>query len=371
MENKHRRNDEIEVLRAVAILFTLFHHAPYYLFALPNSFFNSVFTYSTFWSGVDLFLVISGFVIMKSFMRLESLQLSKGRTLKVFWIKRIFRIWPSAWLWIGIYLALTLGFNQSGAFGEIQQNFKDSIAAFFQYANIYGLQCWGPGQVMNCGPNGIYWSLSLEEQFYILLPLVIFIFRKKLSWFLFAGICVQFFFYRPVWTLGWAIRTDALMWGVLLAILFGQDIYQRLEPKILLKQPVLKFLVFPILFFAMATLPAPYWGIHFSLGLLAIVCLILVFVASFNAGYLMRKSLARDLLVWIGGRSYSLYLIHIVASRFAWELVVSILGEPLRPESSWLAAAIAYPLLFALAELNYRYLETPLRKYGQKLARPA
>jgi peptidoglycan/LPS O-acetylase OafA/YrhL len=356
-----RRNDEIEVLRAVAIFFTFFHHLPYYLFPDPGPLFSEIFSRATFWVGVDLFLVISGFVIMQSFLRLQALNFSVGKTLKVFWLRRIFRIWPSAWLWIGIYLLFTLFFNSTGAFGEIQQNLRDSFAAIFQYANFYGLQCWGPGQTQNCGPYGIFWSLSLEEQFYILLPVFVFIFRKALLWPLLIGILIQFFIFRPTWSLGWAIRTDALMWGVVLALLFSHPLYQKLKPEFLGKLAWTQWLLIPLLLALMPLLPGGLFRLPMGVGLLALVCAGLVFAASFDRGYLMREGFLRRILVWVGARSYSLYLIHIIAFRATWEIF------PSSAETSWVYGLVAFPLLFVLAELNYRYVETPLRKWGHRL----
>ena len=368
---KNHRLDEIECLRAVAILFTLFHHAPAYLFVLPNQFFNDVYAVATFWGGVDLFFVISGFVIMRSFS--EHLQLSKvsyWRSAGAFWIRRMWRIFPSAWLWLGIYLLCTIYVNYTGAFGNITQNIKDSAAAFWQYANFFGLNC-GVGRKMQCGPNGIYWSLSLEEQFYILLPLVIFCFKKFLVPFLFLAVASQFFLLRPDWSFGWAVRTDALILGVLLAIWSQKLSYTRLQPRFLNQNPWLKLIFIPLCLAAMAILPATPNKIQAGTGLLAVVCAGLVYLASLDQGYILKDSWFRKLLVWIGSRSYSIYLIHIIAFRLAYEIIYQLTPAGFRfsPADSWLLASIAFPLLFIASELNYRFVEQPFRKYGLLLAK--
>src|SRR3989344_5391368 len=90
-----KRIDEIECLRAIAILFTLFHHVPLYLFVEPTAYLIKIYSHFTFWGGVDLFFVISGFVIMKSFSnQLKNSNNAYGKSAKIFWIKRCFRILP-------------------------------------------------------------------------------------------------------------------------------------------------------------------------------------------------------------------------------------------------------------------------------------
>ncbi len=370
MLTKNHRLDEIECLRAVAILFTLFHHTPFYLFILPNSFFNDVYSTATFWGGVDLFFVISGFVIMRSFT--QQLARSSGfywRTAGGFWIRRFFRILPSAWLWIGIYLLCTQYLNYAGAFGNLTQNIKDSMAAILQWANIYGLKC-GAGRAMSCGPNGIYWSLSLEEQFYILLPVTIFLLRRFLVPFLILASVVQFFIFRPDWSLGWAVRTDALIYGVLLAIWSQKKSYLKFEPKFLKRffwlQPIIVF----GLIAAMSIFPATPNQIQVGTGLLALTCAALVYLASFDNSYIMPDNWFRRILVWLGSRSYSIYLIHIIAFRLSYEVMYQFTEPGFRfsPDDSWKLAAIAYPILFLFSELNYRFVEQPFRRYGLQLA---
>ncbi|MGZ3691731.1 MAG: acyltransferase family protein, partial [Pseudobdellovibrio sp.] len=222
----HKKNLEIECLRGIAILLTLLHHINSHLLIYPSHAIQWLYQYVTFWGGVDLFFVISGFVIAKSFLSSYANYKSYWKTCKNFWIKRVFRILPAAWFWLGIYLLASLYTNDKNyAFGYFDQNLRDSLAAFFQLANLYGLRCYGPFANQYCGPNGIYWSLSLEEQFYIFFPIGVILFRRHLKKVLLIMAALQFFIPRPSWTLLWAVRTDALIWGVLLSIWY--DKYQN------------------------------------------------------------------------------------------------------------------------------------------------
>jgi peptidoglycan/LPS O-acetylase OafA/YrhL len=367
----HRRNDEIEVLRAVAILFTLFHHTAYYLLASPNILIEQVYPNFTFWGGVDLFFVISGFVIMKSLRRsLADFAPKVGmwRVMISFWIRRIWRILPSAWLWLFIFVGASYVYDATGAMGDFPINFRDGISALLQFANYHGYQC--ANRIVACGPSGIYWSLSLEEQFYILLPLSILIFRKNFPYVLILALLPQLLVERFEWSLGWAFRFDTLIWGVLLALWSEHTTYKKYQPRFM-KFKFVKWVIVPASLFLMAFIPQYKNGIPLATTLLGLDVLFLVYLASYDEGYLMSSGFFRNILLWFGSRSYSLYLIHIFTFRIAYEILYQYV-----PESHQITAAdvptvvaIAYPLLFILSELNYRYVETPLRNFGIKKAK--
>lgn len=371
IETQNNKIDGIQYLRAVAILLTLFHHAATLLLVYPPpQLLFLIYSEVTFWVGVDLFFVISGFVIMKSFS--ESLEKFgyTAKTVAQFWIKRFFRIIPAAFLWLGIYLLFTIFYNKVGAFGNLNQNWHDSLAAILQYANLYGLNCWGPHKIMQCGPNGIYWSLSLEEQFYVVLPFLIFIFRKNLIFFLFANVLVQFFIFRPVWSLGWAIRTDALSWGVIIAMAFKKEWFQRFKPKFLQKQKWLSVAIFIILLGTLLYVPAETHDISVATGIVAIVAAIMVYLSVFNTAYLFPFKKLNRLLSWLGSRSYSLYLIHVVIFRLATEIVYDLApaGYIISAKENVYLCLLALVMLIPISELNYRFIEGPFRKLGVRLS---
>ncbi|OFZ28632.1 MAG: hypothetical protein A2622_05950 [Bdellovibrionales bacterium RIFCSPHIGHO2_01_FULL_40_29] len=368
----HHRIDEIEVLRAVAILFTLIHHTAFYLFLQPNLLVEHVYGTFTFWGGVDLFFVISGFVIMKSLnhsMQTHVSRVGAWRVMIAFWIRRIWRILPSAWLWLGLFLMASYYLNTTGALGIFKNNLTDANAAFLQYANYHGYLC--ANRVMTCGPNGVYWSLSLEEQFYILFPLSILIFRKFFPLVLIIALIPQLLIERFEWSLGWAFRFDTLIWGVLLALWTTHSSYKKYEPHFLTRYFWLKWILIPTAIFGMAFIPEYKNRIPLATTLLGFICLLLVFLASYDRGYLMKDSILRKILLWFGSRSYSLYLIHILCFRISYELLYqfSPVGYRISTADSTTVFIISYIMLFILSELNYRFLEIPLRNYGSKKAK--
>lgn len=368
---------DIEFLRAVAILYTLIHHLPFLLF-WRQAWFEEFFRGAVFWSGVDLFFCVSGFVIMRSFRvrHLDEparLQTSFRRIVLPFWMRRAWRLWPAAWLWLVIPVIGAAWFNHSGVFGAFWPMLADAGAAFLHLANLHWIGClfYQAGVCNTAGPLLIvYWSLSLEEQFYLLFPVLVYVVpRRYLPSVLIALIGAQFFLYRPYLTLGWAMRTDALLLGVLLALWQGTRTHRRCEP-VLFRH---KWLAWPCLSGAlvlMSLIPSESIGPFFSTGLLAVVCGFLVWVAGYNRNYWCPGGPLRHLWVWIGSRSYALYLVHLPAFALTRELGQRF-GQPGTVfDDGWLMVflLVAMGLAASLAELTFRYVEMPLRRRGRKIA---
>jgi peptidoglycan/LPS O-acetylase OafA/YrhL len=182
---------DIEVLRAVAILVTVFSHFGD-LFPWGNGFYQFANKYFAFWGGVDLFFVISGFVIAKRLIRHLSDANTLGqfwRNTKAFWIRRLFRIVPSAWFWLLTTYLLSITFNTSGTFRTVDANLGDAIAGILQVANFrHYLQF---KDALPWGGNSVFWSLSLEEQFYFFLPVIFLLTGRNFLKVVFVVVLVQ------------------------------------------------------------------------------------------------------------------------------------------------------------------------------------
>jgi peptidoglycan/LPS O-acetylase OafA/YrhL len=365
------RIEEIETLRAVAIVITLIHHIFYYLFVWPDSLRDLTYKYFTFWSGVDVFFAVSGFVISRELLKrhlLEAKGLVALKTVFSFWIRRAFRILPSAWLWIALFILATVFLNESTAFGTLNLSLTDGIAAFFQFANYHQAQC-ALGK-SSCGINGIYWSLSLEEQFYLVLPLLFILGRKYMFPVLGLALAIQFFLPRPEWSLAWAFRTDGFILGVLLAFWSQKKSYQRWQPRIFSRFASLRYVCMTLLLVAIIAIPNPAYKIPWSTGWLALICAVLVWIASYDAGYLIRPGRLRNFLAWLGSRSYAIYLTHMFAFRLSVELFYRDLpkGQLFTSDSALVFLAVGIPLTFIFSEISYRLIEAPLRIFGRRLS---
>jgi len=366
MSNEKRIMD-IELLRGIAVLGVLFHHLQDSLFAAAVPLLQSITLYNQPWWGVDLFFAISGFVIARSLIPALH-RCTTGRDYwqqtRNFWLRRAFRLLPSAWLWLALMLLACLFLNRSGAFGTLHANIQATLAGIAQYANFRFADSFYRYEY---GTSFVYWSLSLEEQFYLLFPLLIVLFRKHLVWALLALVAVQLFTLRtPILMV---VRTDALALGVLLAMWSVQPSYRRWEPTFLGRPWAgLSALVGVSLVLGfMAT--DRFTFTHYRIGVIALLCALLVWIASYNRDYLMPKGALKNVMTWIGSRSYGIYLIHIPAyllvREFTFRLQEANLPNPAGHPLPTLL--IAFGLIALLSELNYRFIEMPMRQRGASL----
>ena len=153
---------EIQVLRGLAVFMTFLAHFPgvypQFDFLLK----------ANFWTGVDLFLTISGYVIAKSFFPQMACASSRKDQLALtvsFWMRRAYRLLPASIFWAFLLLVAAWIYNRSNGFGLPWGVLDEFMAVLLYSKNIAAM--YAP--TFSLGP---YWSLSLEEQFYFVLPLV-------------------------------------------------------------------------------------------------------------------------------------------------------------------------------------------------------
>ena len=362
------RIEEIEVLRAIAVLMVVIDHIPYNLFFWHSHLQDFLLQYWSGGTGVDLFFAISGFVIARTL--LPRLQAAHGLTFLAetltFFLRRFWRLQPSAWLWLAIPLVLCLVFNDTNAFHDFRSNLAAAVTAVMVVNNLRFGELFGVGDTSIVVP---YWSLSLEEQFYLLLPVVVFLLRRRVALLMVALIAYQFL--MPHGAIYNCTRPGAIAAGVLLAIWSGHPGYRLAAPVFLLAGPLVRlvFLVTAVLLLGAlgSALPAPVDTV--TSGLVAVLSGVLVYTASLSRGYVMPPGRLRRCLVWLGSRSYAIYLTHLIAFALTHEVYVRlhppILVVTRAMTLEFLGVGLALTVLFA--ELNYRYVETPGRLYGRRL----
>ncbi|ERI52663.1 hypothetical protein N878_04745 [Pseudomonas sp. EGD-AK9] len=363
-----RRILDIEVLRGIAVLLVVIHHAHFNFYSWTNPALELFFTYFGGAIGVDLFFAISGFVIARELLpRLEQAAGdNRARVVLAFWVKRAWRLWSSAWLWLMVPLLLVLLLNDSRAFGGVRANVEATMAGLPHVANFRLADVWGRQEY---GATAVYWSLSLEEQFYFLLPLLALCLRKYLVW----GVCIialmQLISPRDT-MLAVIFRTDALCLGVLLALISRTRAYELARPHSLASRldstlSVLLLLTLLLTFGSHHLNVAPY-----RLSVVAVLVALLVFVASHDGNLLFYKQdWIRRPLVWVGERSYAMYLIHIPCFYLVRELWHRHSGGELPTQDAFMLFTCSAALIvLILSDLNYRFIELPLRRRGARIA---
>ena len=374
------KNREIEVLRALAILLTLAQHLPILLpWPNPPAWVKAIYDHTAFWVGVDLFFVISGFVVTQSllnaFAKAGGDSHTRWREVKRFWVRRAFRLFPMAWLGLIIVMLATAFFNSSGVFGALADNAKQSLWIFFYAYNwiVYPLFAEGT----SIAALGVFWSLATEEQFYVLLPLLLLLLKPRgLMFVLFVAIAAQFFIWRPApWTEPfWGLRFEALAWGVLLAFFAGRSGCEKWEP-VWLTSTLARTVTNLLLLAAIVCLPA--WLMHrasFGTGVLAIFCAIWIWLAGFSRGYVMQVGATSRALEWLGARSYAIYVLHVPGFMFTRELALRFLHDEGAKgnASQWNFAlatlAFGVGLVLLVATICHRVVERPWRESGRRIA---
>lgn len=370
---KLRPNSDIEILRAFAIIMVLVQHYPSLYFWSDHSFFKSVNTFISFWSGVDLFLCISGFVVSCSLIplidRCKDDGVSSSKAICAFFTKRAFRLFPTSFLWIAVLLALTFFYNISGAFGNLKWNTYQALSVLTYNYNYLSAYMTDHGIPTTFGP---FWSLNLEEQFYFIFPFFVLFSKKENRIPLLIGfIAVQFFIFRqghPILN----FRLDAISWGVVIAIMYMKNGLNNVDPEFLQSRRRSLLVTSFLMVFLMVSIPDMLES-RFMVGLLALASASLVFIASFNKGYIFCPKPLRKLLLWIGSRSYAIYIIHMPVIYFIQESTVRYYVSIGQGPSKTVMLCIVMTMLALivtaiLVEMNFRMIEKPLRNYGRKLA---
>lgn len=358
------KNLEIQGLRGYAILLVIIAHMEYLVLPL-----NPRLQYFWLGSGVDLFFCISGFVIARGlFTRKETNFLEFYLP---FLVRRVYRLWPAALFWAFVTILLSLTFNKHKSFGSSTDTFLTAVASLFQLVNVRLVSCLYT-DLVNCTvstPLRIYWSLSLEEQFYLIFPVLLFFLgSRKLVW-LAAGLVVaQLFLYRPYPSPLWFFRTDALCIGILIAYAHVKGYAAALAPVFLNSVRARK--IGSITLCLLLILVAKKEVVWFYNGLVAIVSGLLVFVASYDRSYFLGRGRFASVIAYLGERSYSIYLTHMLCMLFIREVYVRIFHSlPTSGVMPFALGVFAIGLTLIMSEISYRRIEAPLRDKGRQVAK--
>ena len=382
------RIEDLEILRAIAVILVFVHHCKGNLIYWRSEAKDIFFTWFGGDVGVDLFFGISGYIIARSLLPKLKQSADNRQFFRItiaFWIRRFWRLVPSAWFWLAFPLLLFVVFSNSSpepselSIGSpyqtltLQGNVVAAVAAVLHIANFSFGHTFG-----NPDHNNLffpYWSLSLEEQFYLLLPFLVFFCRKRLTPILMAIIAVQLFVNRDAFSLPWNIvRTDGLFLGVLIAIWQTHSNYEDFHPKFL------KSFVARSIFLAWLVISLIVLGSRLDMipkthrfSFATVISGIAVFVASFNQNYIVRGGPLKPILMWIGARSYGIYLAHIPIFAITREIFHRTNSDtPLETRSlgaMTLLVVSATVLTLIAVELNYRYLEKPLQEKGRRISK--
>jgi peptidoglycan/LPS O-acetylase OafA/YrhL len=336
---------EIDGLRAIAVFAVIIFH--FSKTTLPGGFL-----------GVDIFFVISGYVITITLISRSTLGL-KAFMLE-FYSRRIKRIMPALAFCVAVSSVLISFFSPIA-----NDSLKAGLTALFGFSNLYFLQkdadYFGNTPELNIFTQT--WSLGVEEQFYLIYPLLFWILLRSnsrtgakpdraISLFLSLIICsmVSFIvltFYFPIpafylvftrfWELGLGCLV-ALNESKLKEKLEGNWVMSALSRPLLILPLILLLLLLPVDYFVFTTV--------------LIVFATAALITRIDRDSQICKLLSSKVAVYLGMMSFSLYLWHwtvLVISN--WTVGISVATLP-----------IQIIIVFAVSAFSYHCLERPMRK---------
>ena len=306
------------------------------------------------WSGVDLFFVLSGFLITGILVdQKKQLDRQPGKYFGYFYARRALRIFPL------YYLSLLIVFVVARLASESAPDLRN--------LTIHGLYLQN---IVDGCPMALshFWSLAVEEHFYLILPLVIYwIQPKHLGKLLLAGVILAMGarilledsalnVYRFSLT-----RFDSLLMGSLLALEFRSARGLCKNSTALLAGATLVLVIFILAVGGTSNQATAHRLIGYSLFALFYVCLIRRVIASDDTS--RWKSFFRTrFLRWCGKLSYCIYVVH-------WPVVL-VLTKILPKVINWPLTALTYTLLtgiisFSIAAVSWRRFESPILSLRQ------
>jgi peptidoglycan/LPS O-acetylase OafA/YrhL len=369
----------LDGLRGIAILLVLLRHA---IFGVTSV--QGIETHSRFanfviacgqlsWSGVDLFFVLSGFLIGGILLDARS----SPRYFQTFYIRRAYRILPLYFLIIGLSL-----------FPHLLAQFSAARAAhttplplpWWSYATFTQNFWMAYRGVFGPSGMGITWSLAIEEQFYLTIPLLVRNVRSRnlgivLLMVIACAPWLRVLLHSSMTYPGLAsyvlmpTRADALCLGVLAALLVrnalfwswlqsSRRILWSVTGAFFLGMVYMTWQRYDALSFPMTT-----WG--FSWLAAFYTCILLIVVSGSVAP--VSRILQNPSLMRLGTLAYCSYLVHVA--------IMNALRHPLKahfpqfPVGAWLAGGIlGIALTLSVAALSYRYFEKPLLRRGHQYA---
>lgn len=350
----------LDGLRALAVLAVLLYHIS------PNQFIGG-------YIGVDLFFVISGFLI--TYRNLQNIQNpNKKFTLKNFWLRRARRLIPALVLVILVCVPIGAIIYPDILVGAFRQ-----VAGALTYSTNWVEIIHGSNYFDQANPSLFknFWSLAVEEQFYIIWPpLLLLLLSRRLknsqlitivatiavASMVLMGVLAAPDNYTRVYY-GTDTHCFGLAMGIIFAFIWNKE-KGSLSKEWLSAQPWIPALapvgLIGFILIVMLVPDTAAFTYPFGLVLGSLFSLFLVGAVIIRPDTLFTRIMELAPLRWLGVRSYGIYLWH-------WPMLV--FGRILIPTAMGTVENVAVDVLFAFisfiaADLSYRFVEEPMRKDG-------
>lgn len=355
MGKKRRYITGLDGIRAIAVIMVLAYH-------LKLALFKSGFL------GVTVFFVLSGYLITG--ILISEVEEEGTIDLKNFWLRRIRRLVPAVMSMAVVIIFVSAVVNRV-IFTKGCKDFLASVLGFNNWWQIFNKVSYFEAAGVT-SPFTHCWSLAIETQFYLIYPLILLgIYKLAKSrgegrakrGLLFAGVTLLLALISVILMIvlfdpqqdasrvyyGTDTRAFSLLFGALLAILWEyRMVPRRLSASVNMVLGSVSFAVLLVMTIAING-SSNFWyrgGQFFG----TILTVLMVYAVSGRKTWLSRF-LSNPVLKWIGDRSYSIYLWHYP--------IILLISKGIK--ASWWITLIEIVLSIVLAELSYRFIETPIR----------
>lgn len=355
MGKKRRYITGLDGIRAIAVIMVLAYH-------LKLALFKSGFL------GVTVFFVLSGYLITG--ILISEVEEEGTIDLKNFWLRRIRRLVPAVMSMAVVIIFVSAVVNRV-IFTKGCKDFLASVLGFNNWWQIFNKVSYFEAAGVT-SPFTHCWSLAIETQFYLIYPLILLgIYKLAKSrgegrakrGLLFAGVTLLLALISVILMIvlfdpqqdasrvyyGTDTRAFSLLFGALLAILWEyRMVPRRLSASVNMVLGSVSFAVLLVMTIAING-SSNFWyrgGQFFG----TILTVLMVYAVSGRKTWLSRF-LSNPVLKWIGDRSYSIYLWHYP--------IILLISKGIK--ASWWITLIEIVLSVVLAELFYRFIETPIR----------
>lgn len=375
---------QLDGLRFFAFLLVFIHHAPRTsgLFGRGSGIRSTVHFIEVFgWCGVDLFLVLSAFLIT-TLLLIEHER--RGRiSVSGFYVRRMLRIWPLYYLMllIGFFALPAAGLFApplgSPAYAKLLNRY---LLAYLTLFSNYSVGAWGYPSVATLSH---LWTVALEEQFYIVWPALLIILlrfkRASVVWATLAALLVLTITVRfqllatsrnpAIWT-NTLSRLDPLILGVGLAFWRRRHAARAAWPT-----TVLQVLLGVTLVASIGRAPAVQLQLPDVLWqyLATAAGFTLILDAALSASpNPFAWLLSRRPLVWLGKISYGLYIYHLLGFNVSLLLLQEVqrrFGVRSPAEALTMRIGIALSLTSGTSALSYRFFESYFLKLKERFSR--
>lgn len=317
--------------------------------------------------GVNFFFVLSGFLI--TYLLIEEKKLNGQIDLKRFWLRRILRIWPL------FYLCIFIGFYAfpilKSYFGQTPSE-SATIYYYLTFTNNFEFIKKGPP---DASVLSILWSVAVEEQFYIVWPIVLYSLSIARYWIAFSSIIVCSILFRLFYGTPAVLEYHTLSCigdmavGGFGAWLVNQNKEFR-EQITELKgyQIALIYIAFAIMFFFRdEILESANWLVPFERFIIAIIVLAIILEQNYSINSLFKMSRFKTVSN-LGVITYGLYCLHFVGILITTTLTKKLVMNTKMWQVLLFETACALGITIVISKLSYEYYEKPFLKLKEKFA---